>query len=132
MSCNTTTSYCCTAADGGACEPYNSGSCSTVKETCNEATDCSSGVCCQALELGPHDTSCKPTCGTGDFQVCRTDGECGSADAGAASQQCIVQTCPIDTMGGTATAEACAYYTAPGPTNGFMGHWGALPGCTAH
>ncbi len=130
--CNTTSNYCCVEADGGAtCLPDNSGACGTnaPRVYCNEAADCSGGICCTALTYGTHTSSCKPACSgptgpynLGEFQLCRTDAECGSADAGAASQKCVVQLCSA-MLGGpqNVTVEACAY---PG-----AGGWGPLPGC---
>jgi hypothetical protein len=101
-----------------------------VEVSCNEAADCASGVCCAPDQYGPQSTSCMPSCPAGDFQLCRTDSECGSGDSGA-PKQCIVQTCPTGPMAdaGTVTVEACAYYT-PGGFGG-AGTWGPLPACTA-
>jgi hypothetical protein len=129
-SCNTTTQYCCAEGDagGGSCLPYNNGSCN-IKVSCNEAADCAGGVCCTQLAFGTHTTSCMASCGAGNFQICRTDAECGSADAGAAQRKCIVQTCQATASmtGPKVTVEACAYFT-PGPGGG----WGPLPLCTAN
>jgi hypothetical protein len=137
-SCATATTYCCAATGdaGGSCDPYNGGTCtSAVKYQCDEAADCTSGVCCQPLELGPHSTSCMPSCTAGNFQVCRSDSECGTTSDAGAAHKCILQTCPTTTAGGggfpggggavtTASLEACAY-------PGAGGTWGPLPDCTA-
>jgi hypothetical protein len=154
MSCTTASTYCCSDLDGGGtCDPYNGGSCASgVKYQCNEAADCMSGVCCEADQYGPHSSSCMPSCPVGNFQVCRTDSECGVSDAGG-PKKCILQTCPTSAGGGaggpgfpggpgggssggsssggavaTITIEACSY-----PTTGAMGvvTWGPLPACTA-
>jgi hypothetical protein len=156
MSCTTASTYCCSDLDGGGtCDPYNGGSCSSgVKYQCNEAADCTSGVCCELDQYGPHSSSCMPSCPAGNFQVCRSDTECGGGDAGG-PKKCILQTCPTSAGGGaggagfpggpgggtpggggsssggtvaTITIEACAY-----PTTGAMGAvtWGPLPACTA-
>ncbi len=134
--CNTTTQHCCVEADGGTCGALN-GSCTggagAVAVACNEAADCAPGnVCCQPLEYGPHSTTCMPSCPVGTyFQVCRADAECGTADAGATSQRCVVQTCFTSmAMTATSTIEACAYPTTTGgggfPGGGTPG--GGLPG----
>jgi hypothetical protein len=72
-------------------------------------------------------------CPTGDFQVCRTDSECGqNSDAGAA-KKCVVQTCSSDCPNEHITVEACAYPNVTGGGfGGSMTSWGALPGCTAN
>jgi hypothetical protein len=102
--------------------------------SCKEAADCASGsVCCEILAYptppaSTNPTSCQTgTCPTGDFQLCRTDAECGSADAGPDSQKCIVQTCYTSAaMTTPVTVEACAYPTFM-PPRGYT--WGPLPGC---
>jgi hypothetical protein len=131
--------------DGGAtCVPYNGGSCATgsTKIGCNEAADCTSGVCCQTI-LGiasVGSTSCMPSCTYGTtqmqyYQTCRTDAECGinAGDAGAAAAKCIPQTCTAPGQfgqpGPSIDIEACATYTAPRLGN--PGGWGPLPYCTA-
>jgi hypothetical protein len=146
--CTTSTDYCCVArsADGGSnetCVAYNGGSCANtaVKIGCNEAADCVSGVCCQQI-LGiasVGSTSCMPSCNYGPtqmgyYQTCRSDSECTAhADAGAAADKCILQTCtaPGGPGGGGAsvTIEACAVYTAAGAGRPAM--WGPLPYCVA-
>lgn len=151
--CNTTTDHCCETADSGTCQPLN-GACAAgaLSLECNEAADCAGGnVCCTALAYGQHATTCTAgACAPGTFQLCRTDSECGSADAGAASQKCIVQTCyTSQAMTQTVTVEACAYpaYGAGGtpgggvpgggvpgggvPGGGTTTTWGPLPNCTA-
>jgi hypothetical protein len=82
---------------------------------------------------GQHSTSCKGTCATTDFQLCRTDDECGQGTDAGAAKKCIVQTCHTQMIGAacagaTTTLEACAYPT----TVGFTTTWGALPECTAN
>jgi hypothetical protein len=63
----------------------------------------------------------------GTYQVCRTDSECGSADAGAGSQKCVVQTCYTNQyMTTTVMVEACAVPQAAGGTPG--GNPGGFPG----
>jgi hypothetical protein len=125
--CDTTSQHCCESADGGTCGPLN-GSCSggAITLACKEAADCAPGsVCCQPLEYGPHSTSCMTSCPLGYFQVCRTDAECGNADAGAASEKCIVQTCYTSmAMTATGTVEACAY---PGTGGGGNFPGGGVP-----
>jgi hypothetical protein len=153
-SCTTSTQFCCKGTgDGGTatCDSYNSGTCPTtsIQVQCNEAADCMGGVCCQALQYGPHSATCMPSCGTANFQVCRTDGECGAMSDAGAAKRCVVQTCfaqmPVGgfpggpgggvpgggTSGGgtpTVTVEACAYPNV-GAGGGVM--WGPLPNCTA-
>jgi hypothetical protein len=134
-SCSTATQYCCSNGDGGGtCDPYNGGSCASgVKVSCNEATDCASGVCCEPDQFGPQSTSCMPSCPAGNFQVCRTDSECGGGDSGA-PHKCIVQKCPTGpgAGAGTITVQACAYFTAGGGfAGGGGGTYGPLPLCTA-
>jgi hypothetical protein len=132
--CTTSSNECCASPDGGGSCIADNGACTGgVTLACDEAADCSGGaVCCQVLACGTNASSCKATCGTGDFQPCRTDSECGlSTDAGAA-KQCIVQTCSSLCTGEHETVEACAYPTTTG--SGFVTTttWGALPGCTAN
>jgi hypothetical protein len=148
--CTTSTDFCCTTTGGGdggsqTCVAYNGGSCGTnaVKIGCNEAADCTSGVCCQQI-LGIANvgsTSCMPSCTysptmTGYYQTCRTDSECGTnSDGGAAAAKCIAQTCtaPGGPGGGgnSIDIEACAYYARAGGVGGGTGTWGPLPYCVA-
>jgi loricrin len=146
MSCSTATTECCSNLDGGGtCDPYNGGSCTSgVTYQCNEAADCTSGVCCELDEYGAHSATCMPSCGVGYFQVCRSDSECGTTSDAGAAKKCILQTCPT-TEGATTTitVEACAYptVTGGGAGGGFPGGaagggggtttYGALPACTA-
>jgi hypothetical protein len=113
-------------------------------------------VCCTAYAYATtaagnsatcHVGPCSNTVG-GTYQVCRTDAECGSADAGAGSQKCIVQTCYTNQyMTTKVTVEACAVPQTGGGTpgggvpGGFPGGgnpggggttYGALVGCTAN
>jgi hypothetical protein len=111
-----------------------------VEHSCNEAADCASGsYCCAAYAYGGgascHVGPCSNTVG-GTYQVCRTDSECGSADAGAGSQKCIVQTCYTNQyMTQTVTVEACAVRQTGGgvPGGGVPGGggttYGPLYGC---
>jgi|HubBroStandDraft_1064217.scaffolds.fasta_scaffold24781_2 hypothetical protein len=134
--CDTNSQQCCVAADGGGgtCTAFTAGCTSGITEPCDEAADCTNAVCCQPLECGAHSTSCKTACAAGDFQLCRTDSECGATSDAGAAKQCIVQMCPTQATypagcGGTMVkVEACAY-----PTAGAFGAvtWGPLTGCTA-
>jgi hypothetical protein len=137
-SCDTTSQQCCGSADGGAgtCTAFTASCASGITEPCDEAADCTNAVCCQPLECGQHSTSCKTACATTDFQLCRTDSECGATSDAGAAKQCIVQMCPSqvmypDTCGGTMVkVEACAYPTAA--TFEAPATWGPLPGCMAN
>jgi hypothetical protein len=127
---------CCVSGDGGTCTAFTTGCSSGITVPCDEAADCTGGsVCCQVLECGQHSTSCKTTCATTDFQLCRTDSECGTTSDAGAAKKCIVQMCGSSlvgpTCGGTMVkVEACAY-PAAGVGFGSPTTWGPLPECTA-
>ncbi|MGH7270761.1 MAG: hypothetical protein ACREJ3_10050 [Polyangiaceae bacterium] len=132
--CSVSTMYCCVnQGDGGTgtCETPNTG-CAGTKIACNEASDCNGGVCCETPGgvgiLGPTQCSATPTCpaGTFQFQVCRTDGECGASSDAGALKRCIPQTCTDPQTGAMHSVEACAQ--PPTPYN--MGP--ALYGCKAN
>ena len=140
--CSAASQKCCATADAGTCTALNSG-CPTgsTSHECKEAADCASGnVCCTVYNYGSYPYTCNlGGCPTGDYQVCRTDAECGSPEAGAGSQKCVVQTChTTGPTGPTVTVEACAVRQATGgpgggiPGGGTGGTWGALTGCTAN
>jgi hypothetical protein len=132
--CETSSSQCCLGADGGTCTAFNAGCSSGVTQPCDEAADCINAVCCQPLECGQHSTTCKTTCGTTDFQLCRTDSECGQGTDAGAAKKCIVQTCGTQMFGAACggtmvTVEACAY---PGAGGFGSVTYGPLPECTAN
>jgi hypothetical protein len=134
VSCTTSSQHCCVAPGGDAgatrtCEPYNGGNCPAngITLDCLEAADCASGVCCAPLAFGPQSTTCRSSCGTGNFQVCRTDSECaGRGDAGG-SGKCVVQVCTDPRTMVMTTVEACAAAPAAGQRDA----GGALPFCVA-
>jgi len=142
--CSTSSQLCCesTGGDGGAaasCVAPNGTCASGIESSCDEASDCASGsVCCELDAYGPHAATCHAgSCPAGNFQVCRTDAECGTGDGGA-PQKCIVQSCPTGPGAmTTVTLEACAYptttggYPGGGVPGGGMTMYGALPACTA-
>jgi hypothetical protein len=129
---------CCvtTADDGGpkeTCNPPNTG-CSGLTIFCNEAADCNGGVCCQQINgiAVAGSTSCAssgacPGVGTQTFQTCRTDRECGAADAGGIPGRCIPQTCTNALPMRTLPIEGCAVSQGLGDTTG-----GPLLTCTAN
>jgi hypothetical protein len=124
--CDVSTGHTCcyTKTDAGAsevCNPPNT-ACDTTPTsrtlTCNEASDCNGGVCCQSI-VGvalQGDTSCLgagKSCTPGtSFQVCRTDAECAQNSDGGALKRCIPQVCTTPmTMANqtinTLTIQAC-------------------------
>jgi hypothetical protein len=152
MTCNTSEKSCChRTGDAGVDECIGpNGSCSNgTTLRCDEASDCETGlVCCGTFGS----TSCASACGGPSYQVCRTDGECGTnVDAGAA-KKCILQTCGGTPVGNgppspVVTIQACAVESVPVTRGGPGGPggpgpvrfdaavepptWGALAGCKA-
>jgi hypothetical protein len=139
--CMTSSSACCSNnSDSGvveSCQP-NAVTCPSggTRHQCDEAADCPSGfICCVYSPatgvLGA--TSCMQSCNTAmlQYQICRSDTECGqNADSGAL-KKCVLQTCTGmgrgGTMGPSATLEACAV----APTQGNPNNNGAYPACVA-
>jgi hypothetical protein len=136
--CMTSSTACCSSDSGAgiveSCQP-NSVSCpnGSIKHQCDEAADCPTGyICCvyspaAGVLLG---TSCMQSCNNAmlQYQICRSDTECGqNADSGAL-KKCVLQTCMGTGRGAqTATVEACAV----APTMGNPNNNGAYPNCTA-
>jgi hypothetical protein len=125
--CDTSTQYCCVVNMGDAgrtetCVPPNGACSSTAKIGCKEAADCAgSTVCCGNFPmLGVQGvTSCMASCSAQqNVQICRTDAECGTNDAGVA-KKCILQTC------GSLTLQLCTAAFSPADAGG------AYSGCTA-
>jgi hypothetical protein len=127
-SCTTSMTYCCVVNQGDAgpqetCVPPN-GSCASTaaRISCNEAADCTgSNVCCASFPmLGVQGvTSCMASCSAQqNVQICRSDAECGTNDAGVA-RKCVLQTC------GSLTLQLCTAPFSPADAGG------AYQGCTA-
>lgn len=118
-SCDTSTQVCCWGDGGIACAPLDAGSC-FVEQACDETADCRSGVCC-ATSPDLLATACLPSCAGAYAQICRSNTECGSAQTGPGSEQCVVQTCPYGVLAFPLVQQACAALSA--------GAWGPVPGC---
>jgi hypothetical protein len=93
-SCTTPADVCCATSTTsspptGTCVAASTACLNTVI-ACDEAADCTSGVCCQMPSaLGPGAQTCMASCPALSYQVCRSNTEC-SGDAG-----CVPQTCPV-------------------------------------
>jgi|ERR1019366_3482334 hypothetical protein len=126
-------SCCVQPVDGGSketCNPPNTPCGGGVKRECNEAADCNSGVCCQAINgialVGSATCMAGPSCPGNTFQTCRVNKECGGGgDGGARLDRCIPQTCTNTMPPRTLKIEACAV-----PATG-MNAGGTLGYCTA-
>jgi fibronectin-binding autotransporter adhesin len=93
--CNTTGQTCCTtlATDGGGstCEDGGGNQCQgqTLPASCDEKADCADGgLCCLAVG-GNAAITCRAACNNNRIQICKTNAECVSGDAG-----CQAYTCP--------------------------------------
>lgn len=81
-----TSSYCCVErANGGlisTCKNAAVSSCNGHRFLCDEAADCTNGVCCVEVQTSGGSvralSACRSSCATGAsrFQVCKTDDEC--------------------------------------------------------
>jgi hypothetical protein len=133
-------SCCIQIVDGGrqeTCNPPNTGCPAPgVKLECDEAADCNGGVCCQAIvgTAVQGSTSCSgtPTCmgvPTTNFQVCRTDDECGQETDAGAAKRCIPQTCTNVAPPRSLKIESCAVLSTGFPPIANMD--GTLRSCAA-
>ncbi len=79
-------SYCCVERSAGGpistCKNAAVSSCNGHRFLCDEAADCTSGVCCVEVQTSGGTaralSACRSSCATGAtrFQVCKTDDEC--------------------------------------------------------
>ena len=78
--CSIPLETCCEAPDASTCQPAQNGCDNGVVARCDEAASCIPGEVCCVTDTSPGglETQCKQSCGGGNPQSCRTDGECGT------------------------------------------------------